>query len=203
MIFLDIETQATTDPAVIKRVTDAVKPPGQYKKPESIAEWMRTEGVAAKLEAIGRTALDGTYGSIVSVAYAVDKGEIQVLTTQDITEAELLEKLRINFLSSLFCAFNGEFDFRFIFQRYVVNNLAVPYLPRSSKDFYDPMVEWAGYRGFIKQQELEQALGIVRDDKLTGADVGTALLAGDWAAVVQHNKEDVRCLREIYWRMTK
>ena len=208
VICIDIETRRTEDPAVIRRLQASVKPPGQYKKADSIAQWHATEGAAARVEAVSRTALDGTYGSLASVAWVVNDDAPQEVHGDD--EAGMLHAVR-EILSGCanipgsptLVAFNGEFDFRFLKKRFIINRIPAPYLPLNRWDsYFDPMKEWEGYRGYISQADLEAALGIVRDDDMTGAGIGDAIDTGDWASVVKHNLEDVRCLREIYKRMT-
>jgi uncharacterized protein YprB with RNaseH-like and TPR domain len=210
-IYVDIETRPTTDPVVIKRLEEAVRPPGQYKKPESIKEWMSTEGVAAKQEAVARTALDGTYGSIATIAYAFGDGDVHVMDARVAGEERLLRDFHSLIHQNTVgkdttaVAFNGEFDFRFIYQRSVIHGVkrahAIPTLRAKYEKYDDPMLMWSGWKNFIKQQELERVLGLTRDDSITGAEVNLALLAGAWDQVIQHNREDVRLLREIHRRL--
>lgn len=210
LFFIDIETQRTANPEIIARLRAKVKPPGNYKKPESIQQWWAGEGQAALVEAVDRTALDGTWGRLASVAWS-SNNIVKCMSGND--EVALLEGIKQEiaafnalpsdeFYDTGYAAFNGEFDFRFLYQRFIINKIKPPWLPLSKHDYYwDPMREWAGYRGYISQQDLELALGITRDDELTGADIGTAIDAGDWAAVERHNIADVTGLMEIYKRM--
>jgi 3'-5' exonuclease len=212
-IFVDIETQRTDDPTVIRRLQAAVKPPGQYKKPDSIAKWMSEEGASARVEAVAKTALDGTYGRLATIGFAADDDAPIILSGKTLTEVEMLTKFaaELHELSRIgsvpeMVAFNGEFDFRFLMKRYVINSLPVPMTIRralNARDgYFDPMRAWEGFKGYISQQELEYALDIVRDDNLDGSEVGEAIDAGDWDRVVKHNAEDIQCLREIYKRVT-
>lgn len=209
--FLDIETQRTDDPVVIKRLQDAVKPPGQYSKPESITKWHAEQGAAARLEAVNKTALDGTYGRLATIGFAVDDGLISVLDMRSFSHYETM--LLGHFSDCLaepqaieIVAFNGEFDLRFLMKRYVINNLPVPFRIQSALaakvGYYDPMRQWEGFRGYIAQADLECALGITRKDDIDGSQVGDAIDAGDWERVINHNREDIKNLRGIYKRMT-
>jgi hypothetical protein len=206
-LFIDIETRRTSDQALIRRLMDSVSPPGNYKKAESIAEWWKNEGATARAEAVNRTALDGTYGRLASFAWALGDSptkcvygddELGMLHTAEQVLDEALNATEV-------VAFNGEFDLRFLYQRMIINRVRVPWKLRhalKARDgFIDPMKEWGGFKGYIKQAELEAALGIPREDAITGADVGDAIDAGDWAAVEHHNVTDVENLREIYRRM--
>jgi hypothetical protein len=208
-LFLDIETRRTADQALIKRLMESVSPPGNYKKAETIAEWWKNEGATARLEAVNRTALDGTYGRLASIAWAVDDHAVKCVYGED--EVGLLHSARQVFEETIqatdIVAFNGDFDLRFLYQRMVINKVPVPwrlmYALKARDGFTDPMREWAGFKGMIKQTELELALGITREDVLTGAEVGEAIDAGDWDAVEHHNMCDVENLRAIYRRMKR
>lgn len=219
-IYLDIETRASSRAAVHARVTAAVKPPANYKKPETIAQWWAGEGDAAKAEAIARTALDGTWGEIICIGWAVDDG--RVLVTTGGAESELIEawaetlESYINELSATSQSWDlratwvghnvQDFDLRFLWQRCVVSGIKLPFrlpLERYPKGpwLYDTMKEWSGFNKFVKQTDLELAFGLARTDPLErgGADVAGA----DMADVVAHCTEDVRLLREIHGRMTR
>lgn len=203
-LFVDIETRRTENAAVIRRLTERVKPPGSMKKAETIAKWWAEEGQGAISEAIERTALDGTYGRLASFAWAQNDDAPKVMSGED--EVGMLHGVAEIFNTKGFdltVAFNGEFDFRFLYQRFIVNSVKRPFLPGLSRgDYYfDPMREWSGFKGFISQADLADALGIVREDKTTGADMADMIAAGDWAAVEYHNCQDVITLQEIYKRM--
>jgi hypothetical protein len=205
-LFFDIETRPTSDNVLIKRISAGVKPPGQYKKPESISKWWAEEGALAVNEALQRTALDGTYGRLAAFGWAADDDPVKCVYGDD-------ERGMLNAAASYFArrntliAFNGEFDLRFLFQRMVINHVPVPnYLREALMKRYDgwvdPMKEWAGFRGYIKQADLEAALGIPREfDKITGADVADSIATGDWGAVELHCITDVENLRAIYRRL--
>ena len=53
----------------------------------------------------------------------------------------------------------------------------------------------------LSETELAEAMGIAVAAETTGADSGTMIDAGDWAAVERHNISDVETLRAIYKRM--
>ena len=211
-LFLDIETQRTDDPVVIRRLQEAVRPPANYSKPDTIAKWHAEQGAAARLEAVNKTALDGTYGRLATIGFAIGAGAVEILGGPYDDEAtELIQfKTRIDECRqeiSGTVAFNGEFDLRFLTQRYIVKDIQMPMFMRGilqRKDaFFDPMKEWAGYRGYISQAELERVLGITRNDDIDGSQVGEAIDAGDWERVIKHNKEDIQGLRLIYKRITQ
>lgn len=211
-LFLDIETQRTDDPMVITRLQDAVKPPANYSKPETIAKWYAEQGAAARLEAVNKTALDGTYGRLATIGFAIGEQDVEILGNIGVEEGVLLEifKTRMDVRRQEIngtVAFNGEFDLRFLTQRYIINDIQMPMFMRGilqRKDaFFDPMKEWAGYRGYISQVELERVLGIGRNDRIDGSQVGECIDVGDWERVITHNREDIMNLRKIYKRITQ
>jgi uncharacterized protein YprB with RNaseH-like and TPR domain len=210
--FIDIETQRSGDQDVIAKAMASVKPPGNYKKPETITEWWEKEGNAARIEAANRTALDGTYGRLATIGVAFGGHKPVVFGGPGVAERDLLgllnDYLSINAVASTgFVAFNGDFDFRFLYQRYVINGMKPALFPHRKNgyfDYYDPMREWAGPKGYIKQTELEYALGIPRLDPLEGdgSRVAEAIDVGDWGKVIEHNFADICGLQQIYNRMT-
>jgi 3'-5' exonuclease len=205
--YFDIESRRTDNAALIRRISDRVKPPGQYKKADSIAKWWADEGQAAIAEAIDRTALDGTYGRLASIAWAYGDDAVKVMSGDD--EFGMLHAAHDIFIEmegAQIVAFNGDFDLRFLWQRMIIRSVVVPVRltqALTNRDgFYDPMRAWAGYKGYISQQDLAAAMGIEVEDKTTGADIGDMILAGDWGAVEAHNISDVETLRSIHKRMT-
>lgn len=216
-IFLDIETRACSRISVRERVAADIAPPGNYKSAEAISKWWAETGAAKRAEAIERTALDGTWGEIVCIGYAVGDGMVSVCIAD--TEADTLRQ----FVSALEMSLHDEaawqrracyvghnvaaFDLRFIWQRSRIHGIALPDWPLERYPrgpyVYDTMTEWCGWNGRIRQADLELAFGLERNDPLEGgADVAAALEAGRLDDVYAHCREDVRLLREIYRRMT-
>ncbi len=221
-IFLDIETIPTQREDIIKRVIEGVTPPANYKKEETIAQWWATEGDAKKQAAIERTALNGSYGEIISITFAVDEGPIEVIG-RDGSEAEQLRRFALALDDKCKKADRGsnmwaviakwighnieEFDLRFLWQRSKVCEVPFPFqlpLRRYSQMVYDTMKEWSGQRDFISQKDLEMVFQIQRVDPLPngGADVWQAYKEGRLDDIYQHNYVDVENLRKCYRRMT-
>jgi hypothetical protein len=208
-LFFDCETRATSDPKLIARLKASVQPPGNISKAETLAAWWKDKAPTAQLEAIQQTSLNGAHGRLASFAWATNDNAVKCVYGDD--EVGMLHSARLAFMEperGQLVAFNGEFDLRFLMQRMIINGVTVPSAIRaalSQRDgFFDPMKEWAGFRGYIKQVDLERALGILREyGDITGADVGAAIDACDWGAVERHNVADVENLRAIYLRMTQ
>lgn len=217
-IFCDIETKPTTIPQIVDRLASTVKPPANYKSAEAIAKWWAENGEAQKVEAVNKTALDGTFGRIACIGWAVDDSGIYVTTDDD--ERELLVRWASELVNVIEAQLPDphqwdarvtwvghnlqDFDIRFIWQRCRVNRVRLPFrlpMDRYPKGpwLFDTMKEWSGWGKYVKQADLELAFGLDRTDPLTrgGADVAAAELDD----VVAHCREDVRLLREIYRRM--
>jgi hypothetical protein len=222
-IFIDIETLPTSNQAIKDRLTANVTAPGNYKKPESIAEWMATEGEKAKQDAINKTALDGTWGELLMIGLAVNDGPVQLLTRSG-NEGQLLFSFGglLDDLCKKETAIGGwqssatwighnliDFDLRFLWQRSKVWTSRLPFkLPVGKPNYnsgpfvFDTMKEWSGYGGRIKQTDLELAFGIARSDEITGANVAQMYADGKIDVIENHCRQDVENLRAIYRRMT-
>lgn len=217
-IYLDIETRPASRSDIRERVAADVAPPGNYKSADTIAKWWAEQGDAKKAEAINRTALDGTWGEIVCIGYAVEAEPVQVICCAD--EGDTLRTFveDLNAACADIAAWQkratyighnvAAFDLRFIWQRSRIHGVRLPVWPLERYPrgpyVYDTMTEWSGYGGRISQRDLELAFGLARTDPLThgGADVAAALEAGRVDDVYAHCREDIRLLREIYRRMT-
>jgi len=218
-IYIDIETLPTDNEKIRERIAATIKAPGNYKKPESIKQWMDENFQTEFQAAVQKTALDGTWGKIVCIGWAVDDGpvnvtigdgEFEVLTRW--ADGLAIEIDRIHGKSSedygrpwwtraQWIGHNiQDFDIRFLWQRLRIHRLQLNFplpMERYPKGpyIYDTMKEWSGYGKYVKQTDLELAFGIERNDPLaSGADVATASLAD----IVAHCEEDVRCLRLIH-----
>lgn len=223
-LFIDIETLPTELPIIQQRATSDIGPPANYKSEEAIAKWWSENGNAKKEEAISKTALDGTWGRVFCIGFAVNDGPIQVIADTD--EVNVLNQLatRLNNLCKADVKSGGlwdqsatwighnvqDFDLRFIWQRSRIHGVRLPFAlplgkPSYSKGPYvfDTMREWAGWKGFVKQTDLELAFGLERNDPLPtgGAEVFQAFKEGRTADVIAHCTEDVRLLRDLYQRM--
>jgi hypothetical protein len=219
-IILDIETLPTSRADIKARCVKDVAPPGNYKKPETIDQWWASEGDAKKEEAVARTALDGTWGEVLCIGFAVNDFPVEIITGD--TEAELLENFgrELNLqcqqeMSSgdqwqVMARWIGhniiDFDLRFLWQRSKLLRVTFPFhLPTQRYDshVYDTMREWKGYKDLISQKDLELAFGITRNDPLPngGGDVFQAYKEGRIDDIKEHCRLDIEGLRTIYRRM--
>lgn len=125
----------------------AIAPPGNYKKQETIDEWMANEApkVAAKLQSAfdadvddtyRKTSFDGGFGQVCVIGYAVEDDTPRFLKADDMTaagEVALLEAFSCvltdlipanEVLSTTVVGHNvAAFDLRFLVQRHIVNGV--------------------------------------------------------------------------------
>ena len=219
-IFLDIETKPTSRKDIQERLIATVKYPTNYKSSEAIAKWWAENGEAQKAAAVGETALNGLWGEICCIGWAIEDGPVMV--TLAITERDTLSLWAKDFLEAMrgFLPDGGfpqwdsratwighnvqDFDLKFLWQRLVVQNLHLGFrlpLDRYPRGpwLYDTMKEWAGYGKYVKQTDLELAFNLTRNDPLKNG--GADIAAADITDICTHCSEDVRLLREIHKRM--
>lgn len=221
-VFIDIETvPAQPETEARARIAESIRAPAAMKKPETIADWHSGSGkYAGEKEALidekyRRTALDGSRGEVISVAWAVGDIPVQSLQRElGQSEAELLG----NVFNCIADAVNGRppffighyisgFDLKFMFHRAVINRVEPPFeLPfygRHDQHFYDTNTAWAGYRDRISQDNLCKALGIEgKPGDIDGSKVWDFVRRGDIDRVAEYNRDDVEKNREIYKRLT-
>lgn len=208
-IYLDIETIPTQNPLHQTFVVENLKAPANYKKPESIAEWIEEN----KQTAIEKTALDGTFGEIAVIGVAIDDQEPVKFYCQDWQcpdrEAVILQQffdyLKEQGLSRQtlpqFIGHNiTKFDDRFIFQRAVINGVKPSYTT-TRNNTYDTMTEWAGYGNTVSLAKLCQVLGIEAKGDIDGSKVWEYIQAGKINEVADYCVKDVERVRQVYKRM--
>jgi len=100
------------------------------------------------------------------------------------------------------------FDLPFIFQRCLVNNIAVrPFVNLAEfnvRGVYDTMHRWwLGARNRVALDDLAWALGIPssKTDEVEGSRVFELYQAGRLAAIREYNLNDVRVTRKVYERI--
>ena len=225
-LYIDIETIPAQRPDVMEEIKATIKPPATLKKPESIAEWMRTEGPGAAEEAYRKTGLDGAYGQVCVVGLAANDFDPIAICEPDWqdpgAEQRILEALGCQltdwiapndtFTTCVIGHNVSAFDLRFLHQRSIVNGIrphitlarAASAKPWESDKVFDTMVQWTGSANVrASLDKLCKALTIpTPKGDITGATVWDAVQAGRIADVAAYCAGDVAATREVHRRMT-
>lgn len=227
-IYLDIETLPSMAAGAIEAVRAGIRPPANYKKPETIAAWMAAEGEAAAESAWRKQALDGAAGELCAVGFADDDIEPVSLvrrTTED--EGDFIRRAFADIQALIgqwavtdaggqswpagdpfFIGHNISFDLGFLARRSWVHSIRPPFpLPfagRAGRHFGCTMQLWTGSpREFISLDLLCRALGI--DSPKAAGDGGDVLqwwMAYDLRRIQRYNADDVRACREVWQQLT-
>ncbi|QKS31326.1 MAG: hypothetical protein HT579_21790 [Candidatus Accumulibacter similis] len=227
-IYLDIETLPSMAPGAIEQVRATIRPPANYKKPETIAAWWADEGEAAVDRAWRRQALDAAFGELCAVGFADDDSEPASLVREpNEPEHHFLQRALAGVQALVdqwsavdaggnpwpagdpfFVAHNAPFDLGFLQRRCWVHGIRAPFpLPvsgRSGRDFGDSMALWTGSpRECISLDLLCRTLGIPSPKAHgDGGDVLGWWQAGDLERIRQYNADDVRAGRACWHRLT-
>lgn len=218
-IFFDIETIPSQLPGILDEFKAAVQAPGQYKKPESIAEWLKenrdTEGEAAWL----KTSFDGGIGHVVCIGLAVDDGpavSYHVAPTGYGTREEetcILQDFFSHLTDTGRSVLVGHniigFDLPFLWKRCMVLGVKPPlWFPRnpskySSEMTRDTMLLWdQEQRAGGSMDRICRLMGIPGKGDISGADVWPMVKAGDIEGVAAYCRGDVERTRAMFKRMT-
>lgn len=217
-IYFDIETLPSDDSGIIADIAAGIKPPGNLKKAETIEAWERDEKPGAVLEAVKKTGLDGTFGRICCIGFAVNDDAADVRygdEAETITAffAWLTEAARISDYterqSAIFIGHNIlSFDLRFLWQRCVVNGIRPPaFIPFNAKPWdgkvLDTMTAWNPERERrISLDRLCRALGVPSSKgDLDGSKVAEYWQAGRHQEVAAYCMADVEAVRQCHKRM--
>ena len=210
-LYFDIETLPCEDEALKAEIVAGIQPPGNYKKPETIAEWERTEKPKLVEEAVQRSGLDGGFGKVLCVGWTIDDGPVDVIYRSDerLTLQALLEALEItkNHATTIVGHNIAGFDLRFIWQRCVVNGLfpGVLYNAMQAKPWdkciNDTMLMWHP-QNKVSLPKLCKILGIQKDDPVDGSQVFALFKAGEMGKIIAHCTSDVEAVRSCHRKLT-
>lgn len=241
-LYLDIETLPAQNPEVLADIRAAeqsnldaalaaIRVPGNYKKQETIDEWMNTEApkqaqalrdaFEATVDATYRkTSFDGAYGNVCVIGWALDDQEPQYIADAENEAVVLSEfaaalKQQIKPNMELAIAIVGHnvsaFDLRFLVQRSIVRGIrphpiiarAAQAKPWEADKVWDSMTQWAGAGKTVKLDKLCKALGIKSPKgELDGSKVWDFVKSGRIAEVADYCAADVTATRAVYKRMT-
>lgn len=245
-LYIDIETIPAQRPDVLAEIREAkqsqlaadieaIRAPGNYKDADKIAAWLSNEGqqkAQALREAFDadvdaayrKTGLDGAYGHVCVIGFAVDHGKPVTLYYEDWQEPEAECGLFVGLCDMLtgmiepasqrnLCVVGHNvcnFDLRFLVQRHIVHGIQPHPIIRAASQakpwdstVFDTMVQWAGVGKSISLDKLCKALG-VKSPKgdLDGSKVWDYVQAGRIAEVAEYCAGDVAATREVHRRMT-
>lgn len=214
-IFVDIETIPTQSPEYKAKVREGIKPPGNIKKPESVAAWLAENADTATDEVISKTSFDPAAGHICCIGFAFGTGKVQYYEARSTAdEAPMLDSFFQNVkaecnigMARWIGHYISGFDLRFLINRAIVLGVQLPpsiILPRDSKPWgdqvFDTMAAWAGAKGTISQDNLARALGLPGKGDFDGSMVAKAWANGEYARIATYCMSDVETVRNIYRR---
>lgn len=219
-LFIDIETIPTDRADVREYVAAKVAPPGNISKAETIAKWEAESKPGAIEEAIHKTSLDGAFGRVCVICWAVDDGPIRTVkndTDEELLLKEFCDALRADLkhadlVETAVCGHNvSAFDLRFLVQRFTVNNIIPPAAisraanakPWEANKVFDTMAHWAGVGNRVSLEKLCIALSIESPKTgLDGSKVAAAVAAGRLDDVAIYCAGDVEAVRRVFNRLT-
>lgn len=214
-LYLDIETIPAQSEEVRKKIADSVKPPAQMKKAETIEAWERDQKPEAVEEAIAKTALNGAYGHICCIGFALDDNDPSALLIRPEEAGEeyiirrffrRIEDGRGIHIPQIVGHNVANFDIRFIWQRCFALGIRVPsWFPRDPKpwsfEVFDTMAAWAGPRDFVSLDTLCSALGIEGKGEIDGSMVGRMFGEGRYNEIAEYCRQDVERVRQVHRKM--
>lgn len=211
-IFFDIETLPCDDPVLIEEIGKTITAPGNFKKQESIDEWMVLNKGIELQRLVSKTSFDGMYGRIACIAWALDDLEV-LSTSNDMSESDVIEEF-YTFLNEghdkIFCGHNLHgFDLPFLKHRSIVLGIKPPrYLLEAmnakswDQCIQDTMLMWCPDRDKrVSMSKLCRALGIEDKGDMDGSKVAETWVT-DPDKVIDYCKADVERTRQIYKRLT-
>ena len=217
-VFFDIETIPSQLPGILDEFKAAVQAPGQYKKPESIAEWLKENRDSEAEAAWLKTSFDGGVGHVCVIGLAVDDGPARSYQVSASGYGSREEETIVlqDFFSDLTDIGRGVivghniigFDLPFIWKRCMVLGIRPPTVfPRSPKPWselvQDTMLLWdPAQRAGGSMDRLCRLLGIPGKGDVSGADVWPLVLAGKLDEVAAYCRADVQRTRALFQRMT-
>lgn len=217
-LYFDIETVPTQRQDLKDLIAETIKCPGNIKKPESILKWEREDKPAAIEKAILSTSLDGAFGEIISIAWAINDDPINgIIRKLDQTETALL--LKFNQIVNDAKSFEGtlqfaghnivNFDLRFIWQRMLIKQVPIPLELRAAIEArpndwtknFDTMLFWGGAysKDWASVEKLCTVFNVENPKQvgLDGSKVWEYIQAGKYDEVLAYNKWDVEAERSL------
>lgn len=208
ILTLDIETIGATDEQVCADIIANLKAPANYKSPEAIQKWLDEN----KGDAIAKTSFDGAWGQVVCIGFKFDEEPAHAFTGDEVdilrNFAEVVGQLPIHKRQTLQVVGHNvsSFDMRFLYQRYIINQVRPPALPWKAKPWdgqiFDTMTEFAGVGNRISLDKLAKALGLEGKGEIDGSMVWPMYREGRIAEIAEYCKADVELTFQVFQKLT-
>lgn len=221
-IYVDIETLPCQTPGFADELHAEIaleaesrkaelRAPSNYKDEAKIAEFLASarqkidDDIDVEADKKYRaTALDGTFGEVFCVAWAIEDGNINV---GDLPTA--FEALRTAYDPRdvpCIIGHNVAWDIRFMWQQAKIKGISMPrWWPVKAKPWedavYDTMTQWCGVGNRIKLDKLCRAFGVQGKNGFDGSMVYDAWIDGKHDEIREYCKADVARVRELYKHM--
>ena len=212
-LYFDVETIPCQLEGVRQEFEDAVEAPGQYKKPESIAEWLKENRAIEGEKAWLKTSFDGGMGHACVIAWAFNDEAPHSYQATVGGEKKMLE----DFFCVLVDAGPGitlvghniiGFDLPFLWKRAMVLGVKPPQMfPRDPKPWagsvIDTMLLWdSQQRAGGSMDRICRLLCIPGKGDMDGSKVWPMYQDGKLTEIALYCKGDVERTREMHRRMT-
>ncbi len=210
--YFDVETIPCQLPGIREEFDAEIEAPGQYKKPDSIAEWLKENRAAEGEKAWLKTSFDGALGHAIVIGYAVGDEAPHTYQREFHDEKTLLE--------DFFCAvtdagpgvtFIGHnvigFDLPFLWKRAMILGVKPPaFFPRNPKPWsesvVDTMLLWdSQQRAGGSMDRICRLMGIPGKGDVDGSMVWPMYQAGKLTEMAAYCKGDVERTRAMHKRM--
>jgi hypothetical protein len=218
IITIDIETVPGHESWIKDDIVKTIAPPGNIKKPESKAAWMKDKAPAAIEEKYHSCGLNAATGEIICIGYKVDTDEDGIFDYRWGSETNILFGFfrlidRVTKEARRPVTLVGHnliaFDMPYIYRRALVNSIRPPSCIKPPADLkawsdgmFDTMIEWSGIRDKISLDKLCKVLGIEGKTGMDGSMVYQAYLDGKLDEISEYCQHDVEITRAIYDRLT-
>lgn len=213
--YFDCESIPAQDPAIKAEIAAGITAPGQFKKPESIAEWLKENRDAMAEAEWLKTSFDGGAGQCVCIAFAIGNDEPHCYRVADLSrdaERAMLQDFFCALTDAGPCQLIGHniigFDIPFIWKRAMILGVKPPFnFPRAPKPWSehvcDTMLLWdANQRAGVGMDRICRLMGIPGKGDFGGADVWPAVERGEYQRVADYCRDDVSRTRAMHKRMT-
>ncbi len=202
-MFLDIETLPAPE-----HMHEVLREIHEYKKKKKSRNGEKYN--VSFEQFLAGTGLDGTFGRIFCISYAINDDMIHCLCDED--EKKMLE----NFWEAakdvdLFVGFNVmDFDLKYLIQRSIINGvkpktkMRLSFARYRSDPIYDIMHEWNQWSGRsnVSLDSLARALGLpTSKTNMDGSEVYSYYKKGKVKEICNYCNADVEVTRKIYKKM--